>query len=95
MYTIGFSLIYLTVFGTLLDNNDSYIMYAIFHMFIRYAKAYRNYADFLYRPRLLTIRLLEQRYVAIRLKSSLQKCYGRHHELVGRYGISICTMNVS
>ena len=59
---------------------------------IRYAKACRNYAVFLYRTRLLTIRLLEQRYVATRLKSLLQKFYCRHHELMDRYGVSICTM---
>ena len=35
--------------------------------------------------RLLTIRLLEQGYVAASLKSSLQKFYGCHHELVDHY----------
>ena len=30
--------------------------------------------------------------VATRLKSSLQKIYGCHHELVDRYGVCICTM---
>ena len=29
---------------------------------------------------------------AKRFKSSLQKLYGRHHELVDRYSVSICTM---
>ena len=33
----------------------------------------------------LTNRLMEQGYVATRLKSSLQKCYGRHHGLVDRH----------
>ena len=28
----------------------------------------------------------------ISLKSSQQKFYGRHHELVDRYGVSICAM---
>ena len=60
--------------------------------FIRYARACCNYAIFLYRARLLTIRLLEQGYVATRLKSPLQMCYSRHHEVVYRYGVSICTM---
>ena len=54
---------------------------------IRYARACRNYSDFLYRAR-----LLEQSYVATRKKSSLQKFYGRLHELVDRYGVSICAM---
>ena len=30
--------------------------------------------------------------ILITLKSSLQKFYGRHHELVDRYGVSICTI---
>ena len=51
-----------------------------------------TYADFLYQARLLTIRLLEHGYVAARLKSSLQKFYSRHNELIERYGVSICTM---
>jgi len=38
---------------------------------------------------LLTQKLLKQGYVASTLKSSLQKLYGRHHNLVDRYGISI------
>ena len=59
---------------------------------IRYARACRNYADFLYRARLFTNRLLEQDNVATRLKSSLQKFYGRHDELVHRYSVSICIM---
>ena len=47
----------------------------------RYARTCRNYADFLYRPRHLTIRLKEQSYVATRrLDSSLKKFCGRHHE---------------
>ena len=58
---------------------------------IRYARACRDHTDFLYRTRLLIIRFFEHGYVASRLKSSLQKFYGRHHELVDRYGIAICT----
>ena len=57
---------------------------------ICYARACRN--NFLYRARLLIIRLLEQDYGATRLTSSLQKFYGRHHELVGHYRVYICTM---
>ena len=39
-------------------------------------------------------KLLEQSYVAPRLKSSLQKFYGRHHELIGHYKISISQMTM-
>ena len=41
---------------------------------------------------LLTFKLLEQGYVATRLMSPLQKFNGRRHDLVDRYGVSICTM---
>ncbi len=37
-------------------------------------------------------KLLEQGYVVIRLRSSLQKFYGRHHELVDKYGVTISNM---
>ena len=43
---------------------------------------------------ILTNRLLEQGYVATRLKSSLQKIYARHHELVDRCGASICATDL-
>ena len=42
--------------------------------------------------RFLTVRLLEQHHVATKLKSLLQKFYGRHHKLVDRYGVAISTM---
>jgi hypothetical protein len=41
------------------------------------------------RAQLLTQKLLKQGYVAPTFKSSLQKFYGRHHNLVDRYEISI------
>ena len=62
------------------------------HNFARNAKAYRHYADFLYRARLLTNRFLEQGQVATRLQSSLQRFYGRQHELLDRKGVSVCAM---
>lgn len=80
-------------FPFICGNIPSAPAYGVFiSQLIRYARACRNYADFLYRARTLTNRLLEQGYVATRLKSSLQKFYGRHHELVDRYGVSISTM---
>ena len=39
-------------------------------------------------------KLLKQGYFAPRLKSSLQKLYGRHHNLVDRYTISISQMTM-
>ena len=70
------------------ENTPSEPAYIVFiSQLIRYAKACRNYADCLYRTRLLTIRLPEQSYVATRFESSLQKFYGRHRELEDRYGV--------
>jgi uncharacterized protein YjcR len=34
-------------------------------------------------------KLLSQGYLLVKLKSSLRKLYGRHHDLVDRYGISV------
>ena len=56
---------------------------------LTYSRACPRYSDFLDRGQLLTQYLLNQRYVALRLKSLLQKFYGRHHNLVDRYEISI------
>jgi hypothetical protein len=41
---------------------------------------------------LLTMKLLNQGFLLVKLKSSLRKFYGRHHDLVDRYGISVSQM---
>ena len=56
---------------------------------IRYSRACDVYHDFLSRDRLLTNKLLTQGFVATRLKSSLLKFFGRHHELVNRYKTAV------
>ena len=38
-------------------------------------------------------KMLKQGYIAPRLKSSLQKFYGRHHNLVDRYKIFIACVH--
>ena len=48
-----------------------------------------SYQDFLDRGLLLTRKLLNQGFLLVKLKSSLRKFYGRHHDLVVRYGISV------
>ena len=53
-----------------------------------------NTLIFLDRTEILTQKLLTQGYNALRLKSSLQKFYGRHHNLVDRYEISISQMTM-
>ena len=59
---------------------------------IRYSRACGSYQDFLDRGLLLTRKLLNQGYRLAKLKSSLQKCYGRHHDLVDHYGLSVSQM---
>ena len=54
----------------------------------RYSRACRSYQDSLDRGLKLTRKLLNQGFLLVKLKSSLRKCYGRHHELVDSYGIS-------
>ena len=47
---------------------------------------------FLGRGLLLTRKLLNQGFLLVKLRSSLRKLYGRHHDLVNRYGISVSQM---
>ena len=68
------------------DNILSATVHGVFiSQLIRCVRACHNYANFMYRAKPFTIRLLEQDYV-------LQKFYGRHHDLVDSYGVSICIM---
>ena len=61
---------------------------------IGYSRACAQYSDFLDRAQLLTQTLLKQGYVAPRLKLPLQQLYGRHHNLVDHYEISISQMTM-
>jgi hypothetical protein len=56
---------------------------------IRCSRACGSYQDFLDRGLLLTRKLLNQGIVLVKLKSSVRKLYGPHHDLVDRYGISV------
>jgi hypothetical protein len=51
---------------------------------IRYSRDCRSYQDFLDRELLLTRMLLNQGFLLVKLKSSLRKFYGRHHDLVSQ-----------
>ena len=59
---------------------------------IRYSRACISYHDFLDRGLLLTRKLLNQEFQMVKLKSSLRKFYGRLHELVDRYEITVSQM---
>jgi hypothetical protein len=49
-------------------------------LLIRYSRACGSFQDFLHRGLLLTIKLRNQVFLLIMLKSSLRKFYGRHHD---------------
>ena len=59
---------------------------------IRYSRACDIYSDFLTRAKLLSQKLTSQGYVHPLLISSLKKCYGRHHDLIDKYDVSISQM---
>ena len=56
---------------------------------IRYSRACSHYTDFIYRSVLLTQKLLQQSYEEDRLKLTLRKFYGHHHDLVDPYDVSL------
>jgi hypothetical protein len=62
---------------------------------IRYSRACGSYRDFLDRGLLLTRKLLNQGFLLVKLKSSLRKFYGRHHDLVDRYWIYVSQMTTA
>ena len=59
---------------------------------MRYTRACGSYQDIFDRELLLTRKLLNQGFLLVQLKSSLRKFYGRHHDSVDRYGISVLQM---
>ena len=61
-------------------------------------KLYDKRDDFnflIVRGLLLTRKLLNQRFLLVKLKSSLRKIYGRNHDLVDRYGIFVSQMTTN
>jgi hypothetical protein len=56
---------------------------------IWYSRACGSYHDFFDRELLVTRKLLNQGFLVIKLKSSLRTFYGRHHDLVNHYGVSV------
>jgi hypothetical protein len=59
---------------------------------IRYSRTCGSYQDFRDRGLLLTRKLRNQGFLLVKLKSSLRTFYGRHHDFVDRYGISVSQM---
>ena len=61
---------------------------------IRYYRTCAQYSDCLDRDQLLTQKLLKRGYDVARLKLFLQTFYGRHHNLIDHYEISISQMTM-
>ena len=61
---------------------------------ISYIRACAFYQNFIDKVLQLTIKLLSQGFFRERLESSLRKFFGRHHDLVDRYEISISQMTM-
>ena len=59
---------------------------------IRYPSACCFYDNFFNTGLLLTRKLLNQGFLLAKLKSSLRNFYGRHHDLINRYGIFVSQM---
>jgi hypothetical protein len=59
---------------------------------MRYSRTCGSYRDSLDRGLQLIRKLLNQRFLLAKLKSSLRKFYSRHHDLFNRYGISVLQM---
>ena len=77
-------------FAFMCSNISGGLAYGVYvYQLIRYFRACGSYQDFFDRGLLLTMKLLNQRFQLVKLKTSLRKFYSRHHDLVDRYGISV------
>ena len=75
------------------SNNPAAPAYGVYIPYmIRHSRACDSYQDFLDGGLLLTRKLLNQGFLIVKLKSSLRQFYGRHHDLVCRYGIHVPQM---
>ena len=73
-------------FPFICSNIQSAPVYGVYiSQLIRYSRACGSYQDFLDGGLLLTRKLLNQGFLLVKLKSSLRKFYGPHHDLVDRY----------
>ena len=62
------------------------------YQLIRYSRVCGSYQNFRDIGLMLTRKLLYQGFLLVKLRTSLRKFYGRHHDLVVRYGLSVSQM---
>ena len=76
------------------DGSDNFRqLCAYIYQQIQYSRACGSYYDFLDRGWLLTRKLLNEGFLEVKLKSSLRKLYGHHHDLFNNpYGITVSEM---
>jgi hypothetical protein len=80
-------------FPFICSNIPAAIGYGVYiSQMIRYSRACGSYQDVLDIGLLQTRKLLNQGFLLVKLKPSLRKFYGRHHDLVDRYGICVSQM---
>ena len=84
---------HITNFPFLSSNIPTSPAYGVFiSQLTRYARACSSYGCFILRATRLSNKLLEQRYVKERLKSSLRKFYARYGDLIKQYEVSLSQM---
>ena len=84
---------HITNFPFLSGNIQTSPAYGVFiSQLIRYARACSSYGCFILRATRLSNKLLEQRYVKERLKSSLRKFYCRYGDLIKQYDVFFSPM---
>ena len=84
---INFPILNFTFICSNIPAAPAYGVYIYIYQKILYSRACVSYQKFLDRRFLLTRKLLKQGFILVKLKSSLRKFYGRHHDLVDRYEI--------
>ena len=84
---------HITHFPFLSSNIPTSPAYGVFiSQLIRYVPACSSYGCYILRATRLSNKLLEQRYVKKRMKSSLRKFYGRYGDLIKLYEVSLSRM---
>ena len=77
-------------FPFLSNNIPSAPAYGVYvSQLIRYARACSNYQDCMGCGKVLTAKLLSQRYQKTKLVATLKKFCGRHHDLVNPYNVAV------
>ena len=77
-------------FPFLSSNIPSAPAYSVYvSQLIRHARVCSNYQDFMERGKVLTTKLLSQGYPKTKLVETLEKFFGRHHDLVNPYNVAV------